>query len=108
MRVEKALRYQYGRPRQPLFRGAVSEIVEPEINRMKRKAPMRQERPVPPEMLERARRAISEDRLKLSAKCSVCGAETSCLADDEPLCWVCRRLKISAWRDNEQPAPPPE
>jgi hypothetical protein len=38
-------------------------------------------------------------------KCSVCGAETTVLAAGEPLCWVCRRLKISAWREIEQQMP---
>jgi hypothetical protein len=32
--------------------------------------------------------------------CVVCGAETNSEAE-EKLCWVCRRLKISAWRDSE-------
>jgi hypothetical protein len=32
--------------------------------------------------------------------CVVCGSETR--SDlTERLCWVCRRLKISAWRDSE-------
>jgi hypothetical protein len=32
--------------------------------------------------------------------CIVCGSETR--SDlTERLCWVCRRLKISAWRDSE-------
>jgi len=35
----------------------------------------------------------------------VCGAETSVIATGEPLCWVCRRLKISAWREIEQQMP---
>jgi len=42
--------------------------------------------------------------LKKPANCGVCNAETLS-ADDEPLCWVCRRLKISAWREIEQQAP---
>ena len=34
-------------------------------------------------------------------KCTVCGAE--CAPNSaEGLCWVCRRLKISAWRDSDQ------
>jgi hypothetical protein len=41
---------------------------------------------------------------KLAGKCSVCGAETAD-GSDEPLCWVCRRLKISAWRDIEHQMP---
>ena len=56
------------------------------------------------ELLENAKRSISADRLKKAAKCAVCNAETMS-AGDEPLCWVCRRLKISAWREIEQQAP---
>jgi hypothetical protein len=59
---------------------------------------------VPAELLEHAKRSISADRLKKPANCSVCNAETLS-AGDEPLCWVCRRLKISAWREIEQPVP---
>jgi hypothetical protein len=69
---------------------------------MKRKASPKPEPVVPPAILEQAKRAISPDRLKQAAKCSVCGAETTTVATSEPLCWVCRRLKISAWRDIEQ------
>jgi len=32
--------------------------------------------------------------------CVVCGAEVAPFSTEE-LCWVCRRLKISAWRDIE-------
>jgi hypothetical protein len=60
--------------------------------------------PVSAELLEHAKRSISADRLKKPANCGVCNAETLS-ADDEPLCWVCRRLKISAWREIEQQAP---
>jgi hypothetical protein len=60
--------------------------------------------PVPPEILELAKRAVSADRIKKATKCSVCNAETMS-AGDEPLCWVCRRLKISAWREIEQQIP---
>ncbi len=75
---------------------------------MKRKAQPKPERVVPPEMLEQARRSISEDRFKAPVRCFVCGSETTPSADSEPLCWVCRRLKISAWRDIEQQAPAQE
>ena len=71
---------------------------------MRRKAPVKSEIVVPPEILEQAKRAFSPDRLKKQAACSVCGAETSVVAS-EPLCWVCRRLKISAWREIEQQMP---
>lgn len=32
--------------------------------------------------------------------CVVCGSEARS-DGEEKLCWVCRRLKISAWRDSE-------
>jgi hypothetical protein len=74
---------------------------------MKRKAQPKPETVVPPEMLELAKRAIAPDRVAKAVKCSVCGAETT-IAAAEPLCWVCRRLKISAWREIEQQMPAQE
>jgi len=76
---------------------------------MRRKPQTKLEPVVPAEILEQAKQAISADRLKKSTttKCSVCGGETT-VAAAEPLCWVCRRLKISAWRDIEQQMPAQE
>ena len=62
---------------------------------------------IPAEMLEQAKRSLSADKLKKTIKCSVCGADTADVTA-EPLCWVCRRLKISAWRDIEQQMPAQE
>jgi hypothetical protein len=76
---------------------------------MKRKASPKSEPVVPVELLEQAKRAaaVSSDRLKKVTKCIVCGAETPSVGT-EPLCWVCRRLKISAWREIEQQMPAQE
>jgi hypothetical protein len=74
---------------------------------MKRKPQPKPETVVPAEILEQAKRSISPDRVTPVVKCSVCGAETA-LAASEPLCWVCRRLKISAWREIEQQMPAQE
>lgn len=71
---------------------------------MRRKPQLKQEPVVAAEVLEAAKRSVSTDRLKKVSKCSVCGDETSG-AGAEPLCWVCRRLKISAWREIEQQMP---
>jgi len=71
---------------------------------MRRKVQPKLEPVVPKEILEQAKRSISTDRLTKVEKCSVCGAESSG-AGAEPLCWVCRRLKISAWREIEQQMP---
>jgi hypothetical protein len=55
---------------------------------------------VPEVILEQARRAIESDRFKKPQKCVVCGME--CAPNSvEGLCWVCRRLKLSAWRDSD-------
>jgi len=75
---------------------------------MRRKTQTKQESVVPAEILEHAKRSISPDRLKKVSKCTVCGAETQTSGDDEVLCWVCRRLKVSAWRDIEQQMPAQE
>jgi hypothetical protein len=72
---------------------------------MRHKVTPKSDQVVPAELLELARQAVSVDSLKkLAGKCSVCGAETAD-GSDEPLCWVCRRLKISAWRDIEHQMP---
>jgi hypothetical protein len=77
---------------------------------MKRKQP----HPVPPdvnapetiapEIIESAIGSAEPDRLKTSAHCVVCGADAN-PNPVEQLCWVCRRLKMSAWRDVEQQMP---
>ena len=75
---------------------------------MRRKVQPKPDPVVPPEILERAKQSISTDRLTAKPeKCSVCGAETAGVGT-EPLCWVCRRLKISAWREIEQQMPAQE
>jgi Zn finger protein HypA/HybF involved in hydrogenase expression len=63
------------------------------------------ETPVIPEsLIEEAKRAIESDRMKKPAKCVVCGEETA-PTSMEGLCWVCRRLKLSAWRDADSQMP---
>jgi len=68
---------------------------------MKRKPPQSSDPVVDLKLLEEAKRAIETDKLKHATKCTVCGA--ACAPNSaEGLCWVCRRLKISAWRDSDQ------
>jgi hypothetical protein len=82
---------------------------------MKRKPQVKPEHVISPEILESAKRSLATDRAadrgtdrsKAPVKCIVCAAETPSGAA-EPLCWVCRRLKISAWRDVEQQMPAQE
>jgi hypothetical protein len=40
---------------------------------------------------------------RASGKCVVCGSDVAPFSSEQ-LCWVCRRLKISAWRDTENQA----
>lgn len=74
---------------------------------MRRKSQVRPDTVVPPEILEQAQRPMSPEKWKASARCIVCGADTAA-SGSEQLCWVCRRLKISAWRDIEQQMPAQE
>jgi hypothetical protein len=62
---------------------------------------------IDPEIRDGARRSLESDRVSPSSKCTVCGAEATPNASEQ-LCWVCRRLKISAWRDVEQQMPAQE
>jgi hypothetical protein len=55
---------------------------------------------VPAVIIEEARRAIEADRNKKPSLCVVCSGETTANST-EGLCWVCRRLKLSAWRDSD-------
>jgi hypothetical protein len=59
------------------------------------------------EILEQAKRAIQSEQPKIAAKCTVCAGDAA-PNSTEGLCWVCRRLKISAWRDIEQQMPAQE
>ncbi|MBM3737457.1 MAG: hypothetical protein FJW39_16880 [Acidobacteria bacterium] len=64
-----------------------------------RKKPVPAAEPVvAPAILEAAKRDLDTDKFRRSAHCSVCGGECA-PHPEEQLCWVCRRLKISAWRD---------
>lgn len=61
---------------------------------------------ISPEILERAKKSVEGERSTAVKLCAVCGAPcsppTGPHPSDEDLCWVCRRLKISAWRDADQ------
>jgi hypothetical protein len=68
---------------------------------MKRKPLPPPDAVVPREILENAQNALKSDVSKLTAKCVVCSSP--CAPNStEGLCWVCRRLKISAWRESDQ------
>jgi hypothetical protein len=74
---------------------------------VKRKLEPRPDSIVPQEILERAKESCETDRLKQPSKCVICGSP--CAPNSaEGLCWVCRRLKISAWRENDQQMPAQE
>jgi hypothetical protein len=71
---------------------------------MKRKPQAKPEPVIAPEIMESAKRSIATDRRKPGARCIVCAGETT-PGSAEQLCWVCRRLKISAWREVDQQIP---
>jgi hypothetical protein len=62
---------------------------------------------ISPQILAMAKKSVESEKPAPAPRCAVCGAVSSQpigmqASDDEILCWVCRRLKISAWRDNDQ------
>ena len=67
---------------------------------MKRKSGAGSDLVVSKEILEQAKRSFESDRLRRPAQCVVCGSDCA-PNSSEGLCWVCRRLKISAWRDSD-------
>lgn len=74
---------------------------------MKRKQTPLSDPVVEGQLLETAKRSIESDTLKRGAKCVVCGGD--CAPNSvEGLCWVCRRLKISAWKESDQQMPAQE
>ena len=76
---------------------------------MKRKIPPTPEPVVAPEIMEGAKALAMGERpaRRVATKCVVCQSETS-PNSNEGLCWVCRRLKISAWRDSDTQMPAQE
>ncbi len=62
---------------------------------------------ISPEILALAKKSVEAERRTSPRLCAVCGAASTPNAilangEEEDLCWVCRRLKISAWRDADQ------
>lgn len=81
---------------------------------MKKKSSTRAKRDIPvvdpklpvvdPKLMESAKQSVFEPIPLKTFPCRICGEEGA-TAQSEELCWVCRRLKISAWRDVEQQMP---
>lgn len=56
------------------------------------------------QIVESAKRIVFEPKRRKTFDCRVCG-EAGASEESEGLCWVCRRLKISAWREVEMQLP---
>ena len=74
---------------------------------MKKKPSAKDQNIIADEIRESAHRSIAMESRKRKEKCEVCSAEVA-PNSTEALCWVCRRLKISAWRDSDLQASAPE
>ncbi len=55
---------------------------------------------VNPQVIDAARDYVFEPKPVSQFPCRVCGTSGATESSDG-LCWVCRRLKISAWRDSD-------
>jgi hypothetical protein len=44
--------------------------------------------------------AVAPHKTSKRGKCVICGGDVAPFST-EALCWVCRRLKISAWRESD-------
>ena len=55
---------------------------------------------VHPQVIDAARDYVYEPKPVSKFPCKVCGTSGATERSDG-LCWVCRRLKISAWRDSD-------
>ncbi|MBE0658708.1 MAG: hypothetical protein IH602_13530 [Bryobacteraceae bacterium] len=53
------------------------------------------------------KKAVAVKVAAREAKCGVCGDPVAPFSA-EALCWVCRRLKISAWRESDNQASMPD
>jgi hypothetical protein len=67
----------------------------------KKPIPAEVETVIDQEILRKAKEALLQDRPRVMSNCVICGGEAA-PNSTEKLCWVCRRLKISAWRDSDQ------
>ena len=64
---------------------------------------------VDPQIVEAAKASIMPDKGKYKVvRCAVCAMEMSSPTSSESMCWICRRLKISAWRDADNQLSAPE
>jgi hypothetical protein len=59
---------------------------------------------IDPKLMASAKKVIFEPSMRKTFDCKVCG-EPGASQESEGLCWVCRRLKISAWREVEMQLP---
>jgi hypothetical protein len=74
------------------------------VSKKRTPKPVPEERVVDPRVLESAKKSVFEPTPAKTFPCSVCGSDGA-TEQSEGLCWVCRRLKISAWREVEQQLP---
>jgi hypothetical protein len=72
---------------------------------MKKKIQPMVEPIVPQQIRELAKQSVQSDKIPRPRVCGVCRSHYLPASGPQPtedLCWVCRRLKISAWRDSDQ------
>jgi len=71
-----------------------------------RKSPVSR-KPLEPQLPPDLAFGLTEEIPLKMIRCVICASDTQ-EGSPENMCWVCRRLKISAWRDVEQQIPAQE
>lgn len=69
--------------------------------RKKNNPPVSEHGIIDEQILMTAKLSVNAERRRVASHCVICGAEAA-PTSSENLCWVCRRLKISAWRESDQ------
>ncbi|MGH9627860.1 MAG: hypothetical protein ACRD7E_05920 [Bryobacteraceae bacterium] len=68
---------------------------------MRRKNTVPETMGVDEEIMRRAKQSLRSELGRPAPQCVICQGDAA-PNSTENLCWVCRRLKISAWRESEQ------
>jgi hypothetical protein len=77
-----------------------TKLIESQFRMKKSNKPVVEPVVIDEEILRAAKLALQSEHPQAVTKCVICAGDAA-PTSTESLCWVCRRLKISAWRDSD-------